>query len=139
MRIGFVGLGKMGSNMVERLLKGGHEVAAYDVDEKLREDIKSQGAVVVDSIDGFKDAFSGQKIVWVMVPSGEITRNVISQVADALSEGDIIIDGGNSNYSDSIKTAQKNTKRSYTPSITIEAAVAKLNSNVSFAKYLKKL
>ncbi|KMM44266.1 6-phosphogluconate dehydrogenase [Cellulomonas sp. A375-1] len=92
MKIGLVGLGKMGANMRERIRRSGIEVVGYD---------RNADVTDVDSLEAMVDALpAGDRIVWVMVPSGSITDGVITQLADLLSAGDIVIDGGNSYYQD---------------------------------------
>lgn len=89
MKIGLVGLGKMGFNMRERLRRAGIEVVGYDP----RPDVTD-----VESLQALADALTGPRIVWVMVPSGQITADTISDLAAVLSTGDLVIDGGNSRY-----------------------------------------
>ncbi|SEE76968.1 phosphogluconate dehydrogenase (NAD(+)-dependent, decarboxylating) [Ruania alba] len=95
MHLGIVGLGKMGGNMRDRLRAKGHQVTGYDQDPALT-DVDSIGALV-SALDG------DRRIVWVMVPAGDITESVIAELADALGEGDVIIDGGNSKYTDDLR------------------------------------
>ena len=92
MQIGLIGLGKMGGNMAERLRAGGHEVIGYDRDPN--------SARTVASLQEMVDALDAPRAVWVMVPSGAPTRATIGDLAEVLSEGDLIIDGGNSRYTD---------------------------------------
>jgi 6-phosphogluconate dehydrogenase len=111
MKIGFVGLGKMGLNMVTRLSKGGHEVVAYARTEASVNEAVKVGAKKASSLANVVEQLPTPKIVWVMVPSGEATQKVIDELAGYLSSGDIIIDGGNSNYHDTkARTAQLTTK-----------------------------
>ncbi|RME26616.1 MAG: decarboxylating 6-phosphogluconate dehydrogenase [Candidatus Zixiibacteriota bacterium] len=100
MKLGFVGLGKMGLNMVTRLCRGGHEVVAYDVNPDAVKQAEANGAAGAASIPALVEQLSGPRVVWVMVPSGKITEDVINEVAQHLSAGDIIVDGGNSNFHD---------------------------------------
>ena len=92
MYIGIVGLGKMGGNMRERLRNGGHTVIGYDHNQEL-----SDSTDVADMVSQLTES---PKVVWVMVPAGKVTASVIHDVAEQLSEGDIIIDGGNSRWTD---------------------------------------
>ncbi len=92
MHIGIVGLGKMGGNMRERLRKDGHTVIGYDHNAEL-----SDSADIGEMVSQLPDS---PKVVWVMVPSGKVTASVIQEVAEQLSSGDIIIDGGNSRWTD---------------------------------------
>src|SRR5690625_1068236 len=103
MHIGLVGLGRMGGNMRDRLRLKGHEVTGYDQNPEVS-DVASL-ADMVQALD------SDRRVVWVMVPAGEITESVISQVADLLGPGDVIIDGGNSKYSDDLRRAAELAER----------------------------
>ncbi len=105
MKIGFVGLGKMGANMTERLLGGGHEVTAYDLSEDARNAARGKGAKTAGSLRELVKALPAPRVVWVMVPAGKPTEATISSLADLLDDGDILIDGGNSRYTDSIRRA----------------------------------
>ena len=105
MEIGMIGLGRMGGNMAQRLLKGGHRVVAYDPNEDSVKAAEHNGATGANSIADLVSKLSAPRAVWVMVPSGEPTESTINVVADALSPGDVIIDGGNSNYKDSVRRA----------------------------------
>jgi len=101
MRLAMLGLGKMGGNMVQRLLKGGHEVVAYDVDPAKAAALAPMGAIPATTLDEVVAALKGPRVVWAMVPSGKITEELIHSLAARLSPGDVIIDGGNSNFHDS--------------------------------------
>jgi 6-phosphogluconate dehydrogenase len=105
MRIGFVGLGKMGLNMVTRLLQGGHEVVATDLSEDAVKNAEEKGATSAGSLDDLVSKLSAPRVVWVMVPSGKPTDVTIDSLSTLLGEGDIVIDGGNSLYKDSMKHA----------------------------------
>jgi 6-phosphogluconate dehydrogenase len=100
MKIGFVGLGKMGLNMVTRLTQGGHQVVAFDRASSAVASAVGAGASGATSIGQLIEQLPSPKIVWVMVPSGDATRQVIHELSGLLSAGDIIIDGGNSNFHD---------------------------------------
>jgi 6-phosphogluconate dehydrogenase len=105
MEIGMIGLGRMGGNMAQRLLKGGHRVVAYDPNEDAVKAAEHNGATGASSIADLVSKLSAPRAAWVMVPSGEPTESTINTVADAMSPGDVIIDGGNSNYKDSVRRA----------------------------------
>lgn len=105
MEIGMVGLGKMGANMTKRLLQGGHRVVVTDLNEEAVETAVADGAVAADSLKALPDLLTAPRAVWVMVPAGGPTENVINTLANTLSPGDIIIDGGNSNYKDTLQRA----------------------------------
>jgi 6-phosphogluconate dehydrogenase len=106
MKLAMVGLGKMGSNMTERLLNGGQEIVAFDLNEEAIQEAEAKGAEGVRKLDEIKNKLSPRRYVWVMVPSGDPTENTIKSLASFLDEGDVIIDGGNSNYQDTLRTAQ---------------------------------
>lgn len=98
MKLAMIGLGRMGGNMATRLLRAGHEIVAYDPSEQARASAETNGASSVDDLSKLKDSLSSPRIVWTMVPAGEITDATLSQLASILEPGDIVIDGGNSNY-----------------------------------------
>lgn len=100
-----IGLGRMGGNMTQRLLKGGHRVVAYDPDEGARRAAQNAGADGAASIAEVAGMLAAPRAVWVMVPAGDVTDATINELADALSAGDAIIDGGNSNYKQTIRRA----------------------------------
>jgi len=107
MKIGFIGLGKMGANMVERLLKHNHQVVAYDLSVKARKEVAQKGAEIVISLKELVTKLSAPRAVWVMVPAEKPTQDTIDSLSMLLQKGDIIIDGGNSYYKDSIKRAEQ--------------------------------
>jgi 6-phosphogluconate dehydrogenase len=106
MMIGMVGLGKMGGNMVARLLNGGHEVVVYDRNSDAVENVVKAGAIGVQKLDELVSKLDQPRAIWIMVPAGEPTENVIQELADLLDADDIIIDGGNSNYKESERRAK---------------------------------
>ena len=105
MRIAMVGLGRMGGNMTKRLVDGGHEVVAFDRDPESVKAAESDGAVAATSLDDAVAQLSPPRCVWVMVPSGGPTESTVGALAELLSVGDVVIDGGNSNYKDSMRRA----------------------------------
>jgi len=105
MEMGMIGLGRMGSNMVRRLIAGGHRLVVYDPLSKVVETMVEQGAVGATSIADLAGKHTKPRAVWMMVPSGEPTESTINAIAAELSPGDIIIDGGNSYYKDSMRRA----------------------------------
>lgn len=107
MKIGFIGLGKMGANMVERLLRHGHKVVAYDLNEQSRRLIGEKGAEVADSLTDLVKRLESPRAVWVMVPAGKPTDEIIQSLASLLGKGDVIIDGGNSYYLDSVRRSKE--------------------------------
>ncbi len=106
MEIGMVGLGKMGANMTARLLKGGHSVVAYDRNAENVEAAVGQGARGIESLDEMAALLSPPRAAWVMVPAGEPTEKVITDLAASFEQGDSVIDGGNSNYKDTMRRAE---------------------------------
>jgi 6-phosphogluconate dehydrogenase len=111
MKIGMIGLGKMGANMSERLLKGGHEVVAFDLSEKARDAVASKGAVPTATLADFVAQLSAPRAAWVMVPAGQATNDTIDQLAEHFEAGDVIVDGGNSNYKEAIEIAARLEKK----------------------------
>ena len=106
MRIGMIGLGRMGGNMARRLIAGGHEVVAYDRDAKAVADVVAHGAIGAASLKQLDEQLASPAIVWIMLPAGEITQGVIDQMADLAKPGDVIIDGGNSFWKDDIRRSK---------------------------------
>jgi 6-phosphogluconate dehydrogenase len=105
MKIGMVGLGKMGGNMTSRLLKGGHEVVVIDHNQDAISKAESEGADGAESLEDLVGKLKTPRIVWVMVPAGDPTESLLNELGELLSDGDTIIDGGNSNYKDTQRRA----------------------------------
>jgi 6-phosphogluconate dehydrogenase len=104
MQLGMVGLGKMGLFMTQRLIAGGHQVVAYDRDPQTVRTAAGAGAAGSDSLSDMVSKLSeSRKVAWVMVPAGAPTDDTIHQLADAMGQGGIIIDGGNTNYKDGLR------------------------------------
>jgi 6-phosphogluconate dehydrogenase len=101
-----VGLGRMGANMTQRLLRGGHDVVAFDVDETAVREAASNGATPASSLEELVSGLDAPRIVWTMVPAGEITEETIARLGELLSRDDIVIDGGNSRHTDSVARAE---------------------------------
>ena len=106
MQIGMIGLGRMGGNMAQRLLNGGHQVVAYDPNPDAVKAAEGQGATGASSLEDLVSKLSSPRAVWSMVPSGQITEDTINALANLMSEGDAIIDGGNANYKDSTRRGE---------------------------------
>ena len=102
-----IGLGRMGGNMVQRLLNGGHRVVTYDRSAEAVAASQSQGAVGVSSIEELVKNLTAPKAVWVMLPIGQPTEDTINSLIPLLSAGDTVLDGGNANYKDSMRRAEK--------------------------------
>ena len=103
MRLGFIGLGKMGLPMTERLLKGGHEVVVYNRSQEKVKIAEKHGAEGASSVEELVQRLEGRKVIWLMVPSGKLVDEMIDNVSCKMKRGDILIDGGNSNWKDSVK------------------------------------
>ena len=104
MEIGIVGLGRMGGNMAERLTQHGHSVVGSDPSEEARGRVTEIGAKAVASLSELIGTLTQiPKVVWVMVPAGKVTESVLTEAASLLQSGDILIDGGNSRYTDSVR------------------------------------
>ena len=106
MQIGFVGLGRMGLNMVTRLVRGGHQVVAYDRSADAVARAETAGARGASALDALVAALTAPRAVWVMVPAGDPTESTVSALAGLLSPDDVIIDGGNTNFHDDVRRAQ---------------------------------
>ena len=105
MKIGIIGLGRMGGNIARRLMRAEHEVVAFDRDEKMIAELVAHGAIAATSIDDMHDKLGDQAIFWVMLPAGDPTEQTIATIAGFCSQGDIVIDGGNTFYKDDIRRA----------------------------------
>lgn len=106
MQVGMVGLGRMGGNMARRLLKDGHDVTVFDPNPDAVTELESFGATGSDSLNDLSGKLATPRTVWVMVPSGKITEDTVTKLADILDSGDTVIDGGNSNYKESIRRSE---------------------------------
>ncbi|MCV7249542.1 decarboxylating 6-phosphogluconate dehydrogenase [Mycobacterium koreense] len=107
MQLGMIGLGRMGANLVRRVLCAGHDCVVYDRDTVAVETLVSAGAVGTESIAELASKLVAPRVVWVMVPAGVITHSVIAELAGLLEGGDIVIDGGNSYYRDAVRHAEE--------------------------------
>jgi len=107
MKIGFVGLGKMGGKMVERLLNHGHEVVVYNLTQKEVDEAASKGAIPATSIKDLVNKLEGRKLVWLMVPAGKPVDENIAELLTLLSPNDIIVDGGNSYWRETVERGKK--------------------------------
>ena len=106
MKLGMIGLGKMGANMAQRLLQGGHTVTGFDPNADARKVLESKGGTSAKSLAGLVKLLSAPRVVWVMVPSGKVTDDTVNALLPLLTKGDTVIDGGNSNYKDSLRRAK---------------------------------
>lgn len=111
MQIGMIGLGRMGGNIVRRLMKHGHSAVVYDKSADAAKALASDGAVVASGLEDMVRKLDTPRVVWIMLPAGHITDSTIETVAAAMQPGDIIIDGGNSFWQDDIRRGQALRKR----------------------------
>ena len=109
MQIGVVGLGRMGGNISVRLSRHGHQVVLYDHDPGVTSKVqgRAEGSVAASGLEDMVAKLSAPKVVWVMLPAGAITEQAVEALGRVMSEGDIIIDGGNSFYKDDIRRAKE--------------------------------
>lgn len=105
MELGMVGLGRMGANMAERLVRGGHRVHGFDLGAAARTSAQSKGIQTTDALATLVSALPSPRVVWLMVPAGKIVDDTLAQLLPLLQAGDIVIDGGNSYYKDSQRRA----------------------------------
>ncbi len=107
MQLGMVGLGRMGANLVRRLMRDGHQLVVYDVNQKAVAELASEGAAGAASLEELAQKLAPPRAVWAMVPAGEITESTIEGLAAVLASGDTIVDGGNSYYRDDIRRSRR--------------------------------
>jgi 6-phosphogluconate dehydrogenase len=105
MQIGMIGLGRMGGNMAQRLVRAGHEVVGYAPDAEMLRASAAQGVLPADSLKDVAQRLAPPRVIWLMIPSGDPTEEAIAALAPLLAPADIIVDGGNSKYTDSIRRA----------------------------------
>ena len=110
MQIGMIGLGRMGANMVQRLMKDGHECVVFDINAKAVEELAAQGAVGADSLGDFVARLSKPRAIWLMLPAAVVDPE-LAALASLIEAGDIIIDGGNSFYHDDIRRGAELKKK----------------------------
>jgi 6-phosphogluconate dehydrogenase len=107
MQIGMVGLGRMGGNLVQRLMQHGHSCMVYDKSADAVAALASKGAAASKSLDDMAAKLGAPRVIWLMLPAGQITDDAVTKLADALQAGDIIIDGGNTFYKDDVRRARQ--------------------------------
>ena len=107
MQIGMIGLGRMGANLSRRLIKHGHTVVVHDQSAETVATLAGDGAKPASSLADVVRQLTPPRAVWVMLPSGAVTEAAVAALGDLLSPGDVIIDGGNSNYKDDVRRAQE--------------------------------
>src|SRR3954454_12050385 len=106
MQLGMIGLGRMGANIVRRLMRDGHECVVFDVNADAVAGLVAEGAVGSGSPEEFVAKLATPRVVWVMIPAG-LTGKIVDKFSALLEAGDIIIDGGNSNYRDDVRRGKK--------------------------------
>jgi len=106
MQMGMVGLGRMGANMVRRLLRGGHQCVAFDVNSNAVQALAKEGAIGASSLDDFAARLNKPRVAWMMVPAG-VVEQTLADVSSRFEQGDIVVDGGNSYYVDDIRRAKE--------------------------------
>jgi 6-phosphogluconate dehydrogenase len=111
MRLGMIGLGRMGANMAQRLMRGGHQLAVFDPKPQARSELEDKGAVAADSLAALVAKLPAPRILWLMVPAGEITDGTLADLLPLLAAGDTVVDGGNSNYKDTQRRAKTFAER----------------------------
>ncbi len=107
MQLGMVGLGRMGANLVRRLMRAGHECVVYDVSPDAVNALTDEGATGTHDLDEFVQKLSKPRAAWVMVPAGELTEHTVKELAQRMDSDDVIIDGGNTFYRDDIRRANE--------------------------------
>jgi len=107
MKLGMIGLGRMGANMAQRLLRDGHELVGFDPQATARKALEEHGAASADSLEALVAALPAPRVLWLMVPAGEATDKSLDALLPLLAAGDIVVDGGNSNYKDTLRRAKQ--------------------------------
>jgi 6-phosphogluconate dehydrogenase len=113
MQLGLIGLGKMGGNMAERLRLGGHQVVGFDFNAEAIAKLTASGNVGVSSLEDLVQNLKGRKAIWIMVPQGAPVDQTIAKLEPLLNPGDILIDGGNSNYKDTMRRHDEVAKKGF--------------------------
>ncbi len=111
MQIGMIGLGRMGANMVRRLMAGGHQCVGFDVNSANVDALAAEGCEGASSLESFVAKLQTPRVVWCMVPAGELTEATIMTVAQLLDSGDVVVDGGNSFYKDDVRRSELLAKK----------------------------
>jgi 6-phosphogluconate dehydrogenase len=106
MQLGMIGLGRMGANIVRRVMKAGHECVVYNRSYEKVKELESEGAKGTKSLEDFVAALTKPRSAWVMLPAGEVTEDMVSALSKLMESGDIIIDGGNSYYKDDVRRSK---------------------------------
>ncbi len=107
MQIGMIGLGRMGGNMVRRLLQGGHECVVWDRDPSAVQGLAGDGALGAETLDDFVERLNPPRTAWIMVPAGKPTEDMVRSLGERLAADDVIVDGGNSHFKDDVRRARE--------------------------------
>jgi 6-phosphogluconate dehydrogenase len=111
MKLGMIGLGRMGANMAQRLLRGGHQVVGLDPRPEARDALEQQGGESAESPSELVATLPAPRVLWLMVPAGDVTDATLTNLLPLLSAGDTLIDGGNANYRDTLRRAQTSAEQ----------------------------
>ncbi|MGY0798528.1 phosphogluconate dehydrogenase (NAD(+)-dependent, decarboxylating) [Lysobacter sp. A286] len=111
MKLGMIGLGRMGANMAERLMRGGHEIVGFDPRPEARTELEDKGGQSAASLEEMVGKLPAPRTVWMMVPAGDITESTVTALLKLLQADDIVVDGGNSNYKDTLRRGQLTADR----------------------------
>ncbi len=123
MQIGFVGLGRMGGNMVHRIHRDSdHEAVAFDLNDEARAQAESHGAGAASTLEELVQKLDPPRAVWVMVPAGDPTEQTVTKLAELLDAGDTIIDGGNTKWTDDKRRPRRSRPAASTTSTSARAA-----------------
>src|ERR1700682_318009 len=106
MQLGMIGLGRMGANMVRRLMRGGHQGVVFDLNPENVKELAGEGATGAASMEEFVQKLNRPRAAWVMVPAADATEQTVMKLASLMQPGDTIIDGGNSYFKDDIRRAK---------------------------------
>ena len=106
MELGMIGLGRMGANMAHRLVRGGHRVVGFDPNQDVRANIEGKGGETAVSVEALIGKLQAPRVLWLMVPAGEITDATLTSLLPLLAADDALVDGGNSNYKDTLRRAK---------------------------------
>ncbi|WP_434047978.1 MULTISPECIES: phosphogluconate dehydrogenase (NAD(+)-dependent, decarboxylating) [Sorangium] len=107
MKLAMIGLGRMGANMARRLMRGGHEVVAFDLNQESVKQLAAEGAEAASSLGEAVEKLAPTRVVWVMLPAGAPTERVVQELGEQLAPGDVIIDGGNTYFKDDVRRARE--------------------------------
>ena len=133
MQIGMIGLGRMGGNIVRRLLRSGHRCVVFDRQSEPVRQLAAEGAAAAADLKGLVAQLEKPRAVWVMLPAGEITDRAVTELGALMERGDIIIDGGNSFYKDDIRRAARLRVRGASITSTSAPAAASGASSAAIA------